>query len=232
MVRAPSLPGATRAFALGLTFLLAACGRTRIDVPPEAAERATSAAPVQATGRAPAIPAGRAEAIFAGGCFWCMERPFEELDGVYEVVSGYTGGHVPRPTYEAVSGGDTGHYEAVRVVYDPARITYARLLEVFVHNVDPTQPNGQFCDRGAQYRTAIFVGDARERAEATAALARAQARLGASLATEVRDRAPFYVAEDYHQDFYRTHPDRYAAYRLSCGRDARLRDLWGEGSGH
>lgn len=180
---------------------------------------------------APPLAEGQREAVFAGGCFWCMERPFEELDGVIAVVSGYTGGRTERPTYRQVSAGITGHYEAVRVVYDPARITYARLLEVFFRNVDPTQGNGQFCDRGEQYRSAIFVRDASERAAARAALDDVARRLGRRIVTSILDVAPFYVAEAYHQDYHRTHPVEYAAYRHGCGRDARLRELWGDAAG-
>jgi peptide-methionine (S)-S-oxide reductase len=181
---------------------------------------------------APPLAEGQAEAIFAGGCFWCMEKPFETVPGVVSVTSGFTGGDVPGATYDEVSRGGTGHFEAVRVVYDPTRVSYAALLEVFFHNVDPTQGDGQFCDRGDQYRSAIFVHDARERDEARAALKRAHATLHAPVVTQILDVVPFYVAEDYHQDFYRTHPERYTSYRLGCGRDARLRALWDESASH
>ena len=171
-------------------------------------------------------------AVFAGGCFWCMEKPFESVEGVREVASGYTGGHVASPTYEQVSSGGTGHVEAVRIVYDPQRVDYARLLRVFVHNIDPTQDDGQFCDRGEQYRSAVFVENAEQRALAAQALAAAQKALGKDVVTEVRQAAPFYLAEDYHQDFYKKSALRYASYRAGCGRDARLEALWGAEAGH
>ncbi|MGF1468005.1 MAG: peptide-methionine (S)-S-oxide reductase MsrA [Sandaracinaceae bacterium] len=191
-----------------------------------------SAAQAGGTERAPALPEGRAEAIFAGGCFWCMEGPFEALDGVDSVVYGYTGGTVERPTYHQVSSGRTGHAEAVRVVYDPAEVSYEELLEVFWHNVDPTQADGQFCDHGPQYRTGIFVGNAEERRLAEASKAAARAQLGRPIVTEITDAGTFWVAEAYHQDYHRTHPSRYMRYRVGCGRDARLRQLWGEAAGH
>lgn len=218
-----------------LLAMLAACSSAPSTSPaPTGSGRAPAQAASRTDGspRAPALATGQAEAIFAGGCFWCMERPFEVLDGVVSVVSGYTGGPEVGPTYEEVSSGDTGHYEAVRIVYDPARITYARLLEVFVVNVDPTQGNGQFCDHGPQYRAALFVATDEERALARAALASAGARLREPIVTQVLDAGPFWVAEDYHQDFYRTNPGRYSSYRRGCGRDARLRALWGEDAAH
>lgn len=184
------------------------------------------------TARAPAPPSGRAVAIFAGGCFWCMEAPFESIDGVDSVTSGYTGGRVEGPSYEAVSAGGTGHAEAVRIVFDPTRVTYARLLEVFWHNVDPTQRDGQFCDHGSQYRTGVFVVDAEQRRLAEASRTRAQTELGRPIVTEITDAGAFWIAEDYHQDYYRTHPVRYRTYRTGCGRDARLRELWGNAAAH
>lgn len=172
-------------------------------------------------------------AVFAGGCFWCMEGPLEAVPGVGEVFSGYTGGALEHVTYQQIGRGNTGHVEAVRVIYDPAQVTYARLLEVFVRNIDPTQDDGQFCDRGTQYRSAIFVASDEERAAAQAALRAAAEALGRTVVTEVREAGPFWLAEDYHQDFYRTHRAHYERYRLGCGRDARLRELWGEAaSGH
>jgi peptide-methionine (S)-S-oxide reductase len=173
------------------------------------------------------VPPGTATAVFAGGCFWCMEPPFEALDGVLDVRSGYTGGWTETPTYEEVSAGGTGHYEAVEVRYDPVRVSYERLLEVFWQNVDPTDPTGQFCDRGDSYRTAIFVGDAAERraAEASKAALEASGRLPQGVVTPILDAMPFYVAEEYHQDFARRNPVRYRAYRAGCQRDSRLRAL-------
>ena len=166
-------------------------------------------------------------AILAGGCFWCLEGPLERIAGVGEVLSGYTGGDVEHVTYRQIGRGSTGHVEAVRVVYDPAQVTFAQILEVFVRNIDPTQDDGQFCDRGTQYRSAIFVANAEERVAAEAALASARATLGRAVVTEIRDVAPFWVAEDYHQDFYRTHPDRYHSYHEHSGRREFLRAHWG-----
>jgi peptide-methionine (S)-S-oxide reductase len=179
-------------------------------------------------------PPSRATAVFAGGCFWCEETAFEGLPGVLSVTSGYTGGGQRNPSYEQVSEGSTGHAESVQVIYDPAVTTYARLLEVFWHNIDPTQPNGQFCDHGSQYRSAIFYAD---EAQHTAALEskrkiEASGILKAPIVTQIVAAGPFYPAEDYHQDFYKKDPVRYQSYRLGCGRDARLREIWGEAASH
>ncbi|MFK7987233.1 MAG: peptide-methionine (S)-S-oxide reductase MsrA [Sandaracinaceae bacterium] len=184
------------------------------------------------TERAAAPPSGRAVAIFAGGCFWCMEGPFEALDGVDSVTSGYTGGRIEGPSYRQVSSGTTRHAEAVHIVYDPERVTYARLLEVFWHNVDPTQSDGQFCDHGPQYRTGIFVANAEERRLAEASKVQAARTLGRRIVTEITDAGAFWVAEGYHQDFYRTNPARYRSYRAGCGRDRVLRSLWGDAAAH
>ncbi|MGE0785350.1 MAG: peptide-methionine (S)-S-oxide reductase MsrA [Sandaracinaceae bacterium] len=179
------------------------------------------------TRRADPPPNGQAAAVFAGGCFWCMETAFEGLRGVESVTSGYAGGRIDGPSYEQVSAGGTGHAESVRVVYHPDVITYAQLLDIFWHNVDPTQRDGQFCDHGNQYRTAIFVANAEERRLAEASRARAAEELHRDIVTEIDDAAPFWIAEDYHQDFFRTHPVRYRTYRTGCGRDRRLEALWG-----
>jgi len=160
-----------------------------------------------------------------------MERPFEELDGVISVLSGYTGGEVAGPSYDDVSGGRTGHAEAVRVLFDPSRVRYADLLEVFWHNVDPTQASGQFCDRGTQYRSGIYPTSPEQRRLAIESLARVRQTIPGTIATEITDATAFWIAEDYHQDFYRTHPARYAEYRLGCGRDAQLRRIWGDLAG-
>ncbi len=183
-----------------------------------------------------ALPAAgqTAVATFAGGCFWCMEPPFDKLDGVLSTISGYTGGSKVDPTYHEVSDGGTGHAEAVEVTYDPSKVTYQELLDVFWHNVDPLDAGGQFCDRGSQYRTAIFVhGDEQKRQ----ALASEQAlvdgkRFEQPIATEIVPAGPFYAAEDYHQDYYQTNPVRYKFYRWNCGRDQRLAELWGEAPTH
>ena len=180
---------------------------------------------------------GQAEAIFAGGCFWCMEAPFDQLEGVIRTTSGYSGGPSVNPTYRQVASGQTRHLEVLRVVYDPERVSYQRLLETFWHNVDPTDGDGQFCDRGYQYTTAIFVKSAEERRLAEASLANAQAELrergnSANIVTPIREATTFYAAEGYHQDYYRTNPRRYTQYRVGCGRDRRLRDLWGSAADH
>jgi len=178
-------------------------------------------------------PPGKDEAVavFAGGCFWCMEGPFEKLPGVLSVESGYVGGKEMGPTYHQVAMGRTSHLEAVRVLYTPAKIDYERLLEVFWHNIDPTQDDGQFCDKGAQYRAAVFVGNAEEKSAAQKSREKAQSDLGRPVVTEIRDAATFWVAEDYHQDFYKTNPTRYKSYRAGCGRDHRLHQLWGREAG-
>jgi peptide-methionine (S)-S-oxide reductase len=174
----------------------------------------------------------RATAVFAGGCFWCMEAPFDAIPGVISTTVGYTGGNDPHPTYEKVSSGTTGHAEAVQVVYDPGRVSYEALLWVFWHNVDPTTPNRQFCDRGHQYRSAIFYGTEEERRLAERTRDEVERRLGRTVVTEIVPAGPFYPAEDYHQDYYRRNPIRYQYYRFACGRDRRLEELWGSAAGH
>jgi peptide-methionine (S)-S-oxide reductase len=171
----------------------------------------------------------RAKATFAGGCFWCMEPPFDALAGVVSTTSGYTGGHDQDPTYEEVSAGGTGHAEAVQIVYDPAKIDYAALLEVFWHNVDPTTANRQFCDSGTQYRSAIFFHDETQQRLAEEAKKRLEAsgRFAKPIVTEIVPAGPFYSAEEYHQDYARKNPIRYKFYRASCGRDRRLDEVWG-----
>jgi peptide-methionine (S)-S-oxide reductase len=178
----------------------------------------------------PAPSPGLARATFAGGCFWCMEPPFEKLPGVVDVISGYTGGRQPNPTYEEVSSGGTGHLESVQVVYDPARVTYAKLLEVFWRNVDPTTPNRQFCDVGEQYGTAIFYDGEEQKQQALASKAQVERSktFAQPVVTPVRPAADFYRAEEYHQDYYKKNPIRYRYYRFNCGRDQRLKQLWGE----
>lgn len=179
-------------------------------------------------------PAGKAVATFAGGCFWCMEPPFKRLDGVVSVTSGYTGGHVANPSYREVSAGDTGHAESVEIVYDPAKLSYEKLLDVFWHNVDPTTPRRQFCDTGDQYRTAIFYHDERQKqlAEASrAALERSGVLHGATIVTEIVPASAFYAAEEVHQDYYRKQAVRYEIYRHGCGRDQRLQQLYGAAAG-
>ena len=169
---------------------------------------------------------GQAVAVFAGGCFWCTEADFDKVPGVISTTSGYIGGKVARPSYEQVSAGSTGHIEAVRVVFDPKRVSYSALLDHFFRTVDPLDAGGQFCDRGYQYRTALFVNP-EQREAALAATRKASVTLKKPLATLILPAAQFYPAEDYHQDYYKKNPIRYRFYRTSCGRDARLRQVWG-----
>lgn len=162
-------------------------------------------------------------AVFAGGCFWSVEHEMAALPGVADVVAGYSGGSSARPTYD----NHEGHLEAVRVTYDPARISYAQLVDGFFHRIDPTDPNGQVCDQGPSYRTAVFVSNAQEKAAAEQVKAKVARELGKPVATKVRNAAPFWKAEAYHQDFARKNPARYAQYRTGCRRDARLKAVWG-----
>jgi peptide-methionine (S)-S-oxide reductase len=196
---------------------------------------APSRAPASRSLAAPAALApGLAQATFAGGCFWCMETAFEKLPGVRSVISGYTGGHKKNPTYEQVSSGRTGHAESVQITYDPRVIGYPRLLEIFWHNVDPLSRDGQFCDHGRQYRSAIFYHDAEQKrlAEESKRRIEASKRFGRPIVTEIVALDVFYPAEEYHQDFYKKDPVRYQTYRLGCGRDRRLAELWGKDAAH
>jgi peptide-methionine (S)-S-oxide reductase len=179
-------------------------------------------------------PIVRAVAVFAGGCFWCMEPPFDVLPGVFATTSGYTGGSLADPSYEQVSSGTTGHLEAVKIEYDPTRVSYAQLLEVFWRNVDPTDAGGQFCDRGEQYTTAIFTMGEEQKALAEDAKRTLEAshRLPHPVVTPIRAAGPFYAAEDYHQDYYQKNPLRYKVYRSGCGRDHVLEKLWGSAPAH
>ncbi|MDD2336980.1 MAG: peptide-methionine (S)-S-oxide reductase MsrA [Geobacteraceae bacterium] len=182
----------------------------------------------------PAATADLETATFAGGCFWCMVPPFEKLAGVISVTSGYTGGKTRNPSYEEVSAGGTGHAESVQIKFDPAKISYTRLLQVFWHNIDPTAVNRQFCDSGNQYRTAIFYYDEMQKKlalESKEAMEKSK-RFPEPIVTEITPAAEFYPAEEYHQDYYRKNPIRYKYYRYSCGRDKRLRELWGNEAGH
>ncbi|RJP20248.1 MAG: peptide-methionine (S)-S-oxide reductase [Deltaproteobacteria bacterium] len=169
------------------------------------------------------------KATFAGGCFWCMEHPFDELTGVISVTSGYTGGWKKSPTYEEVSSGGTGHAEAVQVVFDPAKISYAKLLEVFWRNIDPTTPDRQFCDVGKQYRSGIFFHGEEQRRAAEESLRDLEKRkpFPEKVVTGISPSGEFWPAEEYHQHYYRKNPIRYRYYRTACGRDARLKQLWG-----
>lgn len=168
------------------------------------------------------------EAIFAGGCFWCVESDFDKVDGVVDTISGYTGGTTPNPTYKQVSKETTGHYEAVKVIYDPAVVSYPELVEYFWRHVDPTDAGGQFCDRGQSYETAIFAksGEEREIAEASKTTLQMSGVLSAPIVTPILDADTFWRAEEYHQDYYKKNPVRYSYYRRSCGRDKRVKEVW------
>src|SRR2546422_9938635 len=166
-------------------------------------------------------------ATFAGGCFWSMERAFDQLDGVVSVTVGYTGGRVPHPSYEQVSTGQTGHLESVQVVYDARKLAYERLVDAFWHNIDPTQADGQFCDHGPEYHTAIFYRDSTQHRVAAASRRALERRFKQPIATEIVRASVFYPAEQYHQHYYRKNPFRYALYRTGCGRDRRVRGGWG-----
>ena len=182
---------------------------------------------VQSTSQA-AADATLGKAYFAGGCFWCMEEAFEKLEGVLSVTSGYMGGTVANPSYEAVSAGRTGHAESVEVVYDPAKVSYQKLLDAFWHNVDPITPNAQFCDHGSQYRSAVFFQtDEEKRAADTSKQSIEQSsRFKEPIVTQIVPAAQFYPAEEYHQDFYKKNPLRYKLYKYNCGRASRLEELW------
>jgi len=172
------------------------------------------------------------KAIFAGGCFWCMEPPFDKLDGVISTTSGYTDGQQKNPTYKQVSAGGSGHTEAIEIVFDPAKVGYEKLLEVFWLNIDPVNAKGQFCDFGTQYRTGIYYLNDEQQKLAVASLKSIKSKLNKPVATELKAASKFYPAEDYHQNYYQVNPVRYNYYRWSCGRDQRLKQLWGEQAGH
>jgi len=187
----------------------------------------------------PATQSRADTAVLAGGCFWCVESDFEQIKGVSEVVSGFTGGKTKNPTYKQVSAGGTGHYEAVEITYDPATVSYAQLLHLFLRSIDPTDPGGQFCDRGDSYRTAIFVSNNAEKAIAEKAIADAQGELGRKVVTKILPTSKFTKADAYHQNYYKqtgivitrrgpkSKKEAYKFYRQACGRDAKVRSLWG-----
>jgi len=207
------------AVTVGLAF--AACARAG---GPDGGAQGGTAEAAQSNG------AGTETAIFAGGCFWCMQHPFDELEGVVSTTVGYTGGHTENPTYEEVSSGTTGHAEAVRVTYDPQRVGYQKLLEVFWHNVDPLAVGHQFCDWGDQYRAEIFYTTEQQKklAEASKTALEHSGRFDKPITTKIVAAGPFYPAEEYHQEFYKKNPLRYKFYRTGCGRDRRLHELWGD----
>ena len=178
----------------------------------------------------PGVPGATAKATFAGGCFWCMEPPYDKLPGVISTTSGYMGGKTKNPTYESISSGTTGHAEVVQVEYDPSKVSYATLLEVFWRNIDPTQRDAQFCDHGTQYRSGVFYHNDEQKklAEASKAALQKNKPFKGDIVTEITAAPEFYRAEEYHQDFYKKNPTRYKIYRTGCGRDARLQALWGK----
>ena len=204
--------------ALALAAALAAC--------------ATQTTPPASQAALDLDPAVADTLVLAGGCFWCMEKPFETIDGVASVVSGFAGGPEVNPTYDDVASKRTGHYEVVQVIYDGTRVGIDELLRTYWHNVDPLDGDGQFCDRGTPYRPAIFAPSAEVRALAEQQKAALTERFGSPVAVEIKGDDPFYPAEAYHQDFYRTNPARYTSYRTGCRRDARLAELWGDAAGH
>lgn len=171
-----------------------------------------------------------AKATFAGGCFWCLEPPYDKLEGVISTTSGYIDGHKKNPTYKQVSAGRSGHTEAVEIVFDPNKISYEKLLHVFWHNIDPTTPNRQFCDRGNQYRTGIYYHDEEQKklAEQSRQTLNKNKPFTNPIVTDIKQASKFYPAEDYHQDYYLKNPLRYKYYRYACGRDKRLEELWGK----
>jgi peptide-methionine (S)-S-oxide reductase len=174
------------------------------------------------------------KATFAGGCFWCMEHPFDEIPGVISVTAGYTGGWKKNPTYEEVSAGGTGHAESVQIIYDPKKVTYEKLLSVYWHNIDPTAKDRQFCDSGHQYRSAIFYHNEEQHRLAlqSKALLEKNKPFKGTIETEIVPAGEFYPAEEYHQHYYKKNPIRYKFYRFSCGRDQRLKELWSDAAGH
>ncbi|MGQ4273614.1 peptide-methionine (S)-S-oxide reductase MsrA [Terrihabitans sp. B22-R8] len=176
---------------------------------------------------APAFAQETRTATFAGGCFWSIEKAFDGKPGVVSAVSGFMGGTTKNPTYKEVVHGGTGHLEAVQVTYDPAKISYGKLLDIFWHDIDPTSPNGQFCDFGEQYRTAIFVGGAEERRQAEASKAEVATELKTDVATQIQPASTFTPAGPEHQDFARTNPAHYKSYLIGCGREAKLQKVWG-----
>ena len=167
-------------------------------------------------------------ATFAGGCFWCMEPAFDKVDGVISTTSGYTGGRTKNPTYEQVKTGRTGHIESMQIRFDPGRVSYESLVSLFWHNVDPTQANGQFCDKGNQYRTVIFTHNEKQANVAKTARSRVAEELGKRIETQIMEASKFYSAEEYHQDYYKKNPTKYKFYRWKCGRDYRLDAVWGQ----
>jgi peptide-methionine (S)-S-oxide reductase len=213
-----SLPALFGVFALGLVLLACTTSSDAEDTDPSPSETS--------------IPAAVADtATFAGGCFWCMEPPYDKIDGVASTTSGFAGGEMIDPSYDQVAGGATDHTEVVQVVYDSTKVDYERLLRVYWHNVDPFDGTGQFCDRGSQYRPAIFPHNARQRRLAEQSKETVAARFDQSIAVEIQPLDAFYAAEQYHQNYYKKNPGHYNRYRRGCGRDARLQAIWGDAAG-
>ncbi len=207
---------------IGGLFLLTLIGGFYLSAPASDVESSSASA-------APAIsPAVADTATFAGGCFWCMEPPYDKVDGVASTTSGFAGGKMVDPSYQQVASGATEHTEVVQIVYDSTAVSYERLLRIYWHNVDPFDGTGQFCDRGSQYRPAIFAHDAQQQRSAERSKETVAAQFDRDLAVQVQSLDAFYAAEDYHQNYYKKNPADYKRYRQGCGRDARLREVWGE----
>ncbi len=216
-------------FAVAITLIACAAAGTSDSAP---AAPGTAVPTVSDEGLAPSYPPSATEgergvAIFAGGCFWCVESEYDDLPGVFAAVSGYIGGPETAPTYKQVASGATGHTEAVRVVFDPSVVTYEQLLDRFWKNHDPFRADAQFCDRGTQYRPGIFPLDADQREAAHRTKGEVAKRFGEDVVTEITDAGVFWTAEDYHQDFHHKNPGHYLRYRMGCGRDKRLKEIWG-----
>jgi peptide-methionine (S)-S-oxide reductase len=210
---------------IGVLFLVTLVGGFYLSAPGSDAEAPSDAA-------VPAIsPAVADTATFAGGCFWCMEPPYDKVDGVASTTSGFAGGEMVDPSYQQVASGATKHTEVVQVVYDSTKVSYERLLRIYWHNVDPFDGTGQFCDRGSQYRPAVFAHNQRQLRLAENSKATVAERFDQSIAVEIERLDAFYAAEQYHQNYYQKNPDRYTNYRQGCGRDARLREIWGDAAG-
>ena len=210
--------------------LFAACLAAAVVYAGCAGADATNAAEPARSAPGTSVQGETAKATFAAGCFWCVEEAFDKLDGVISTTSGYIGGSKANPTYEEVSSGSTGHTEAVEVIYDPSKLSYDQLLRTFWRNVDAVDAGGQFCDRGSQYRSGIFYHSPEQQQKAEASKKAAAGQLGQPIATEIVEAGPFYKAESYHQDYYKTNPVRYRFYKWNCGRAQRLEQLWGKES--
>lgn len=226
----------TIAFAAA-TLTLIACAAGTAESKDEAGPGEAVPSKIDAGPLAPSYPASATEgdhgvAIFAGGCFWCVESEYDDFPGVVAAISGYIGGPETSPTYKEVASGATGHTEAVRIVFDPAVVTFDQLLDRFWKNHDPFRKNAQFCDRGTQYRPGIFPLDAEQRAAAHLTKGEVAAKFGEEVATEITDAGTFWTAEEYHQDFHVKQPAHYRRYRAGCGRDKRLKAIWGDQAGH